>query len=158
MLSSFFISKRPLVGITTNPVPASIPVPVLVPTPLALVGPLISLLVSIPVVLFAILLGRCVAPPSLILSTLSISFTVSLAPTVTPYSGAYPLDLDRLDRPPIVHFHPYRSAPTQTSAQHPACHGMGPAPFAHGLDPPRGCRTRCDHSFLRGESSYASPP
>ena len=92
MLSNFFISKRPLAGITTTPVPASIPVPVLVPTPLALVGPLTSLLpllVSIPraaVALFAILLGRCVAPPSLILYTLSISFTVSLAPTVTPYS------------------------------------------------------------------------
>ncbi len=89
MLSNFFTSKRPLTGITTTPVPA---VPVMVPTPLALVGPLISLLsllVSIPraaVVLFAILIGHCVAPPSLILSTLSISFTASLAPTVTPYS------------------------------------------------------------------------
>ncbi len=77
MLSNFFISKRPLAGITTTPVPASIPVPVLV----------LPLLFSIPraaVVIFAILLGRCVAPPSLILSTLSISFTASLAPTVIP--------------------------------------------------------------------------
>ena len=73
MISNFFTSKRPLAGITTTLVPALIPVPVLVSIPRA-------------VVLFAILLGRCVAPPSLILSTLSISFTVSLAPTVTPYS------------------------------------------------------------------------
>ena len=90
MLLNFFISERPLAGITTTPVPASIPVPVLVTTPLALVGPLISLLpllVSIPraaAVHFAILLGRCVAPPSLILSTFSISFTASLDPTVNP--------------------------------------------------------------------------
>ncbi len=45
----------------------------------------------------AILLGPCVAPPSLILSTLAISFTASFAPIVTPYS--YPISIDSIALP-----------------------------------------------------------